>query len=41
LLENEVMKKNDVVKAFLHKGGLRADVVYGGRISVHMQFEQL
>jgi MOSC domain-containing protein YiiM len=41
LLENELMKQSDVVKAFLHKGGLRADVVYGGRIFVHMQFEKV
>ena len=41
LLENEVMNKNDVVKAFLHKAGLRADVVSGGRIFVNMQFEKL
>ena len=41
LLENEVMNKNDVVKAFLHKGGLRADVVSCGRIFVHMQFEKV
>ena len=40
LLENEVMNKNDVVKAFLHKGGLRADVVSGGRIFLHMKFEK-
>lgn len=41
MLENEVMNKNDVVKAFLHKAGLRADVVSGGRIFVHMQFEKM
>lgn len=41
LLENEAMSKKDVVAAFIHKGGLRADVICGGRISVHMRFEQV
>lgn len=40
LLENEAIKQKDVIKAFVHRGGLRADVICGGRISVHMQFEQ-
>lgn len=38
-LENETIKNADVVKAFLHKGGLRADVLTSGVISVGMSID--
>ena len=33
LLENENIKNSEVVKAFTHKGGLRADVLSNGKIA--------
>ncbi|MDF1745837.1 MAG: hypothetical protein P1V19_19215, partial [Gimesia sp.] len=36
-LENEAIPKNDVIKAFVHKGGLRADVLSDGCIEVGMR----
>lgn len=38
LLENESIARKDVVKAFVHKGGLRSDILSSGRISVGMPF---
>lgn len=38
-LENETIKNADVVKAFLHKGGLRADVLSSGVIGVGMSID--
>ena len=36
LLENEVINKTEVIKAFVNKGGLRADVLSSGCIEVGM-----
>lgn len=38
-LENETIKNADVVKAFLHKGGLRADVLTSGVIGIGMSID--
>jgi MOSC domain-containing protein YiiM len=38
-LENESIKNADVVKAFVHKGGLRADVLTSGSIKVGMSID--
>ena len=38
-LANEAIDKKDVVKAFLHKGGLRAEVLNDGQIRIGMKFE--
>jgi len=38
-LENAAISSAEVVKAFLTSGGLRADVVSGGRIAVGMALE--
>ncbi len=38
LLENDTMKSKDVVKAFVHKGGLRVDILTDGCIEVGMEF---
>ena len=38
LLENNTISKKEVVKALLHKTGLRADVLTDGTISVGMSF---
>ena len=38
LLENKTIKSMDVVKAFVHKGGLRVDVLSDGCIEVGMEF---
>lgn len=35
-LQNSRISKNDVVKAFTHKGGLRADIISSGNISLGM-----
>lgn len=40
-LENKAISNAEVVKAFLTSGGLRADVVTGGRISTGMTIETL
>lgn len=37
ILENDAMPRKDVVKAFLHKSGLRADILTDGTISVGME----
>ena len=39
LLQNDMISKKEVMKAFLHKGGLRADILSSGKISVRMKFE--
>lgn len=39
LLENASLSKKDIVKAFTHKAGLRADILSDGQISVGMQIE--
>ncbi len=39
-LENEVMKRKDVVKALVHSAGLRADVLTDGYIEVGMGFSR-
>lgn len=36
LLENESMKKHEVIRALVGKGGLRADALSSGKISVNM-----
>jgi len=38
-LENETIKSADVIKAFVHKGGLRADVLSDGCIEVGMSID--
>jgi len=38
-LENETIQKADVIKAFVHKGGLRADVLTSGCIEVGMSID--
>lgn len=38
-LENEGIQKKDVVKAFLHRCGLRAEILNDGQISPGMAFE--
>ncbi|WP_298863878.1 MOSC domain-containing protein [uncultured Gimesia sp.] len=38
-LENEAIQKTDVIKAFVNKGGLRADVLSSGCIKVGMRIE--
>ena len=38
LLKNKTMKSMDVVNAFVHKGGLRVDVLTDGFIEVGMEF---
>lgn len=40
ILEDQSMKKHDVVRAFVNKGGLRADVLSSGNISVNMKIIQ-
>lgn len=40
LLENDTIRKKDVAKAFVHKVGLRADVLSDGKIRVGMSFNQ-
>jgi MOSC domain-containing protein YiiM len=39
LLSNETLAKKEVVKAFLHKSGLRADVLSDGDIHAGMTFD--
>ncbi|BDZ73952.1 hypothetical protein GCM10025856_16710 [Methylophaga marina] len=39
LLSNDTIAKKDVVKAFVHKSGLRADVLSDGEIHAGMTFE--
>lgn len=41
LLANESMVKHEVVRAFVGKGGLRADVLSSGKISVNMGIFEL
>ncbi len=36
LLKNEILSEHDIIKAFWGRGGLRADVIDGGIISVGM-----
>lgn len=38
-LENEAIQKTDVIKAFVNKGGLRADVLSDGFIEVGMRLD--
>ncbi|BFM51234.1 MOSC domain-containing protein [Marinomonas sp. THO17] len=40
-LANDEMSAAQVVKAWLHKGGLRADVICSGVVRVGMSFERL
>ncbi|WP_289286627.1 MULTISPECIES: MOSC domain-containing protein [unclassified Methylophaga] len=39
LISNDTIAKKDVVKAFMHKSGLRADVLSDGEIHAGMTFE--
>ena len=39
LLENETVASEQVVKAFVHHGGLRADVIHSGNLSTGMSFD--
>ena len=39
LLENETITCDQFVKAFVHCGGLRADVIHGGNLSTGMSFD--
>ncbi len=39
LLENKTISCDQVVKAFVHCGGLRADVIHGGNLSTGMSIE--
>lgn len=38
-LENKTIKSADIIKAFVHKGGLRADVLSDGCIEVGMNID--
>ena len=39
LLENKTISKKNVVKNFVHKGGLRADILSNGNLSVGMPID--
>ena len=39
LLETDSISKQEVVKAFVGRGGLRADIIKGGKISVGMELQ--
>lgn len=39
LLENETISKVEVIKAFIKRAGLRADVLSSGKLSVGMEFK--
>ena len=36
-LENYTITKREVVRAFVHKGGLRADILSDGKLAVGME----
>jgi len=38
-LENDSIRKKDVVKAFLHRAGIRAEILNDGHIEVGMSFD--
>ena len=37
-LENQMITKKEVVKALVHKGGLKADILSGGKLAAGMVF---
>jgi len=40
-IKNSTLSSKQIVKAFVHRGGLRADVIHGGSLSTGMAFEFL